>query len=266
MLKSSRWKSWVNSWAKTMTRAYGVIFVITGMTGFLTWVREPTLPNKAPTYGSWKGACRITMAWQTGAMDDPVHLVDGFRCRSASMPEHPAAVVSRARQDLAIAREGWEILWLWRACAGQFRRDHLWLRPCRRECGWTRCAARRWLSPAWVADRGQRLYSSQPKARIGTTRHWFADLFTEKHARLKAKALVSQLMSSRRLVETVIGQLSERFHIEKVRARDNGIWLTALSVNCLLILWGASGKTTWQPAFAFWGIGWGLKVEHRVNL
>jgi len=32
---------------------------------------------------------------------------------------------------------------------------------------------------------------------------------------------VDQLMSSRRLVETVIGQLSERFHIEKVRARDN---------------------------------------------
>ena len=43
---------WVNSWKKTMTRAYGAIFVITGMTGFLTWVREPTLPNKAPTYGS----------------------------------------------------------------------------------------------------------------------------------------------------------------------------------------------------------------------
>jgi hypothetical protein len=28
------------------------------------------------------------------------------------------------------------------------------------------------------------------------------------------------LMKARRLVETVIGQLTERFHIEKVRARD----------------------------------------------
>ena len=27
-------------------------------------------------------------------------------------------------------------------------------------------------------------------------------------------------MSARRLVETVIGRLSERFHIEKIRARD----------------------------------------------
>jgi hypothetical protein len=34
------------------------------------------------------------------------------------------------------------------------------------------------------------------------------------------KTFVKQLMSARRLVETVIGQLSERFHIEKVRARD----------------------------------------------
>jgi len=30
------------------------------------------------------------------------------------------------------------------------------------------------------------------------------------------------MMSTRRLIETVIGQLSERFHIEKIRARD--IW------------------------------------------
>jgi hypothetical protein len=38
------------------------------------------------------------------------------------------------------------------------------------------------------------------------------------------KTLVKQLMSVRRLVETVIGQLSERFHIEKMRARD--LWHT----------------------------------------
>ena len=31
---------------------------------------------------------------------------------------------------------------------------------------------------------------------------------------------VKQLMKTRRLIETVIGQLSEQFHIEKVRARD----------------------------------------------
>ena len=34
------------------------------------------------------------------------------------------------------------------------------------------------------------------------------------------KRIIRWMMSSRRLVETVIGQLVERFHIEKVRARD----------------------------------------------
>ena len=33
-------------------------------------------------------------------------------------------------------------------------------------------------------------------------------------------AFVHQLMTTRRLVETVIGQLTDHLHIEKVRARD----------------------------------------------
>jgi len=37
---------------------------------------------------------------------------------------------------------------------------------------------------------------------------------------LHPKAAVTQLMKTRRLIETVIGQLAERFHIEKIRARD----------------------------------------------
>lgn len=36
----------------------------------------------------------------------------------------------------------------------------------------------------------------------------------------RPSSFVKWIMSARRLVETVIGQLSERFHIEKVRARD----------------------------------------------
>jgi hypothetical protein len=36
----------------------------------------------------------------------------------------------------------------------------------------------------------------------------------------RPKNFVTQLMKTRRLVETVIGQLTERFHIEKVRARN----------------------------------------------
>jgi hypothetical protein len=36
----------------------------------------------------------------------------------------------------------------------------------------------------------------------------------------RPKAFVKSLMSARRLVELVIGQLAGQFHIEKVRARD----------------------------------------------
>lgn len=82
---------------------------------------------------------------------------------------------------------------------------------------------------------------------------------------LRPKAFVSQLMSSRRLVETVIGQLTERFHIEKVRARDT--WhlanrfirkLFAHTMGCFL------GKLMGNPTLLFESIGCGLKVEHRV--
>lgn len=37
---------------------------------------------------------------------------------------------------------------------------------------------------------------------------------------LRPKATATQLMKTIRLIETVIGQLAERFHIEKIRARD----------------------------------------------
>lgn len=42
-------------------------------------------------------------------------------------------------------------------------------------------------------------------------------------------AFVTQLIATRRLVETVIGQLAERFHIEKVRARD--LWHLTSRIN-----------------------------------
>jgi hypothetical protein len=36
----------------------------------------------------------------------------------------------------------------------------------------------------------------------------------------RPRSFLKWMMSSRRLIETVIGQLTERFHIEKIRARD----------------------------------------------
>ena len=36
----------------------------------------------------------------------------------------------------------------------------------------------------------------------------------------RSKKLLNWMKNTRRLIETVIGQLTERFHIERVRARD----------------------------------------------
>jgi hypothetical protein len=36
----------------------------------------------------------------------------------------------------------------------------------------------------------------------------------------RPRSFLKWMMSSRRLIETEIGQLTERFHIEKIRARD----------------------------------------------
>ena len=57
----------------------------------------------------------------------------------------------------------------------------------------------------------------------------------------RPKNLVSKLNNTRRLIETVIGQLSERFNMEKVRARDlwhltvrTGRKILAHTVNCYI--------------------------------
>ncbi len=69
---------------------------------------------------------------------------------------------------------------------------------------------------------------------------------------LKPKALVDQLVLSRRLLETVIGQLADRFHIEKVRSCDT--WhlanrfirkLLAPTMGCFL------GKLMGNPTLLF---------------
>ncbi len=54
--------------------------------------------------------------------------------------------------------------------------------------------------------------------------HYFAQINLQTAAKTnmkeeRSKNFIQWLVSTRRLVETVIGQLTERFHIEKVRAR-----------------------------------------------
>lgn len=162
------------------------------------------------------------LAWQTGAMGDTVHLVDGF-----PMPVCKYARASGSRSFKGEAGFSY--------CAAKDEKyygfkGHVLVSFDGVICGYALAAANvdeRDVLPEMavglhglmIGDKGYiRPSLKQELAQQGI------DLQTplRKNMRdLRSQVFVDQLMSSRRLVETVIGQLSERFHIEKVRARDN---------------------------------------------
>jgi hypothetical protein len=193
------------------------------------------------------------LAWQIGAMDDSIHLVDGF-----PMPVCKYARASGSRCFKGEAGFSY--------CAAKDEKyygfeGHVLVSFEGIICGYGFTAANvdeRDALPEMVAglqglligDKGYiRPSLKQELAQQGI------DLQTPLRKNmqdLRPKAFVSQLMSSRRLVETVIGQLTERFHIEKVRARDT--WhlanrfirkLLAHTMGCFL------GKLMGNPTLLF---------------
>lgn len=80
-----------------------------------------------------------------------------------------------------------------------------------------------------------------------------------------SKAVVKTLNNTRRIVKTVIGQLSERYNIEKIRARN--LWhltvrvgrkLLAHTVDCYLNFVAGNPILQFDKLFT-------LKIAHRVN-
>ena len=66
--------------------------------------------------------------------------------------------------------------------------------------------------------------------------NWGIDLQTAKRSNMRdnrERHWVKLLVKTRRLVETVIGQLSERFHLQNVRARD--LWHLTNRINRKLL-------------------------------
>jgi hypothetical protein len=161
------------------------------------------------------------IAWQIGALEDSIHLVDGF-----PMPVCKYARASGTRCFKGEAGFSY--------CAAKDEKyygfeGHVLISFEGIICGYTFTAANvderdvlpeivTGLQGLLIADKGYiRPNLKQELEQQGI------DLQTPLRKNmqdLRSKAFVSQLMSSRRLVETVIGQLAERFHIEKVRARD----------------------------------------------
>jgi hypothetical protein len=161
------------------------------------------------------------IVWQTGAMADSVHLVDGF-----PMPVCNYTRASRSRCFKGEAEFSY--------CAAKKEKyygfeGHLVVSSEGIICGYALAAANvdeRDVLPEMVTGLRGLLIGDKGYIRPSLKqelKQQGLDLQTPLRKNMqdsRPKAVVNQLMSSRRLVETVIGQLAERFHIEKVRARD----------------------------------------------
>lgn len=162
------------------------------------------------------------LAWKTGALEDSVHLVDGF-----PMPICNYSRASGSRCFKGDAGFGY--------CAAKDEKyygfeGHIVVSYEGIICGYALAAANvderdvlpqmvEGLQGLLIGDKGY----IRPELKQQLTQQSL-DLQTPLRKNMqdqRPKTFVRQLMSARRLVETVIGQLSERLHIEKVRARDS---------------------------------------------
>jgi hypothetical protein len=193
------------------------------------------------------------IAWQIGAMKDSVHLVDGFPM--------PVCLYARASGSRCFKGEAG-----FSYCAAKDEKyygfeGHVLVSFEGIICGYAFAPAHvdeRDVLPEMVAGLQGLLIGDKgyirPSLKQELAQHGL-DLQTPLRKNmqdLRPKALVDQLVSSRRLVETVIGQLADRFHIEKVRARDT--WhlanrfirkLLAHTMGCFL------GKLIGNPTLLF---------------
>ena len=158
---------------------------------------------------------------QINALDQPVHLVDGFPM--------PVCKITRSYGSHCFKGEAG-----YGYCAAKNEKyygfeGHILISSEGAICGYTFAAANiderdvlqdmtQGLRGLLIGDKGYiRPSLKEELAKQGL------DLQTplrKNMSDLRPKAAVTQLMKARRLVETVIGQLTERFHIEKIRARD----------------------------------------------
>ena len=161
------------------------------------------------------------LAREMGALSQPIHLTDGF-----PMPVCTITRASRHRCFSAEAAYGY--------CASKDEHyygfeGHLVVSSDGVICGYTFAAANiderdvlpettEGLNGLLIGDKGLiRPALTEELAKRGL------NLQTPLRKNMndtRPKEIIKQLMKTRRLIETVISQLSERFHIEKVRARD----------------------------------------------
>ncbi|TAL44073.1 MAG: IS982 family transposase [Methylovulum sp.] len=161
------------------------------------------------------------LARQMGALNDPVHLVDGF-----PMPVCKITRVAQSRCFNGEAGYGY--------CASKDEKyygfeGHVVVNDEGIICGYTFAAATiderdvlqdmtEGLKGLLIGDKG----FIRPLLKEELVRQQI-DLQTPLRKNMtdpRPKPVVKRLMTVRRLVETVISQLAERFHVERVHARD----------------------------------------------
>lgn len=160
------------------------------------------------------------LALQMGALTDPVHSVDGFPM--------PVCKITRAPRSCFKNQAGYGY------CAAKDEKyygfeGHIVISFDGVICGYTFAAANiderdvlqdmtTGLKGLLIGDKG--FIRPLLKAELANQE---LDLQTPLRKNMtdpRPKPMVKQLMKVRRLVETVISQLTERFHIERVHARD----------------------------------------------
>lgn len=193
------------------------------------------------------------MAWTSGALEDSVHLVDGFPVPVCNYSRASGCRCFKGEADFGY-------------CATKDEKyygfeGHVVISFEGIICGYALAAANvdeRDVLPQMVEEIQGLLIGDKgyirPNLKQDLAQHMI-DLQTPLRKNMqdsRPQTFVRQLMSTRRLVETVIGQLSERFHIEKVRARD--MWhlanrfirkLLAHTMGCYL------GKLLGKPTLLF---------------
>lgn len=180
-----------------------------------------TFVRQAANLWAYKLRLQQALARQLGAWAEPLHLVDGFplpvcrfaRARTSRVFRGPAAYGQRKAGRTAFYGFCGQLVVSQRGIITAFtllpaNRDE-------REGLWDLVAG---ITGLLGGDKG---YVSAPLREALALEG--INLQTELRANMRddrPPAWVHHLRSVRQLIETVIGQLSERFHIQRVRARD----------------------------------------------
>ncbi|MBO1348832.1 MAG: IS982 family transposase [Hormoscilla sp. GUM202] len=180
-----------------------------------------TFTRQAANLWMYKQESQKRLAWKLGGFSDPIHLIDGIPI--------PLCCITRATRSSNFSAES-----DYSYCAAKDSyyygfRGHLVInssgvitgftvttgKGSEREALWEIVSG---IEGILIGDKGY--ISEELKAQLANVGINLQTALRKNMHDKRSPSLVNFLMRIRRLIETVIGQLTERFNIEKVWARD----------------------------------------------